>query len=78
MYGKSFRQFLLIMVKELKATFPVVFEISEDFYKKVIISTLEDILVLAEKFIAFPIVGMYFCISIASLTFKLNEMNLSY
>jgi len=46
------------MVKQLKATFPVMFEISEDFYQKVIISTLEDILVLAEKFIAFPIVDI--------------------
>merc|ERR1712142_867869 len=44
------------LVKELKASFPTVFEISEDFYMKVIVSTFEDILVLAEKLIAFPVV----------------------
>jgi len=46
------------LVKQLKVSFPTVFEISEDFYMKVIVSTFEDILVLAEKLIAFPVVDI--------------------
>merc|ERR1711970_127008 len=46
------------LVKELKTTFPIVFDISEDFYVKVILPTLEDTLVLAEKLIAFPVVDI--------------------
>merc|ERR1712121_186399 len=44
------------LIKEMKAAFPVVFEISQDFYLKVIFPTLEDTLVLAEKLIAVPVV----------------------
>merc|ERR1711970_323266 len=44
------------LIKELKTSFPIVFEISEDFYLKVIFPTLEDTLVLAEKLIAVPVV----------------------
>merc|ERR1711970_1579181 len=44
------------LINELKAAFPVVFEISEDFYFYVILPTLQDTLVLVEKLIAVPVV----------------------
>jgi len=45
-----------LLVKDLKAAFPTVFEMSEDLYTKVIFPTLGDVTVFAEKLIAFPAV----------------------
>ncbi|CAL4099044.1 unnamed protein product, partial [Meganyctiphanes norvegica] len=44
------------IVMEMKASFPIVFEISEDFYGKAILPTLQDIIILTEKMIVFPVV----------------------
>merc|ERR1711962_422007 len=44
------------LFKDLKQAFPIVFEMSEDLYTKVILPTLGDALVLAEKLVDVPVV----------------------